>query len=85
MFGLICLFQLYVIAYDSDVPENKARVEVQITVDRNQGIPQFQPAVYNIRLDEFYDLAVSVVNITAVDLVDNVRLQISFNLYKTDN
>ena len=69
------MFQLYIVAYDSMVPENKARAQVVITVDRNLGIPQFLQGFYNIELDEFYNLAVSVVNITAVDQLDNVSRQ----------
>lgn len=65
-------FQIYVVAYDSEVPENRARTEVQINVDRNQGVPEFDRQSYFEEVDEFHLLAVSVVNITARDRVDNV-------------
>ncbi|KAH3862863.1 hypothetical protein DPMN_025838 [Dreissena polymorpha] len=68
------LYTIYIDAYDSLVPDNRARTQVQITVLRNQGFPEFDRASYNEQIDEFHQLAVSVVNITARDTRDNDQI-----------
>ena len=42
--------------------------EVRITVERNAGSPAFSPlVVYNLQLDEFYNLTAMVLDLNASD------------------
>ncbi|WAQ95973.1 FAT4-like protein, partial [Mya arenaria] len=64
-------YTIHIVAYDTLVPENRARKTVIIRVARNQGFPQFERSMYDETVDEFHQLAVSIVNITANDFRDN--------------
>lgn len=59
-------------AYDSNVPDNRATIQVVINVLRNPGAPSFDQPSYFRLVDELHALAVPVLNITASD-PENVR------------
>ena len=63
----IIYFQLFVVAYDDQVPESKARLEVRITVARNKGAPVFEPRSYSETIDEFHDVNALVLQVNATD------------------
>ena len=63
----VCILQLHVLAYDSDVPETKSEAVVLITVIRNPDAPFVDRLTYNIELDEFYNVRFAVLNLNATD------------------
>lgn len=66
-----CL-QLYVEAYDTANPDNRARAEVIIDVRRNPNYPTFRPGVFRARIQDNHLPGREVINVTASDL-DGVR------------
>lgn len=69
--------------YDDGVPDNKATLRVNIRVIRNEGFPQFIfpqfTNAYEVTINEFHQLSQLVVNVTAVDNVDNVSFTLINN------
>ena len=63
----VCILQLHVLAYDSDVPETKSEAVVLITVIRNPDAPFVDRLTYNIELDEFYNVRFAVLDLNATD------------------
>ena len=63
----VCILQLHVLAYDSNVPETKSEAVVLITVIRNPDAPFVDRLTYNIELDEFYNVRFAVLDLNATD------------------
>lgn len=71
-------FQLYIEAYDTFFPENRARGRVNIFVGRNSDVIFFEdPASYRINVNEYQALFETIFTVNAID-PDNVSQLNSF-------
>ena len=70
------MFQLRVVAYDTDVPRLPATAEVFITIVRNLNNPIFNPQIFRVTIDETtpVQLYIQKLNVTDSDSVCTVYL-----------
>lgn len=61
------IFQLGLIVYDMEYPEDQDKTNLTITVNRNPAPPAFAPTSYTRVINESYPVGVSLVQLTATD------------------
>lgn len=61
------------VVYDVEYPEDMGKTNITINVDRNPGVPSFNPSVYTKTINESYPLGISLLQLVASD-PDNVSI-----------
>lgn len=64
---IIIILQIQILAYDTAYPNNRASVQVIITVIRNANAPEFSKVRYSQKITETFPIGDDILTVSATD------------------